>query len=85
MLLTALLVHVQKHLVTGETLKYVLKLEPSRKITLENEVFGVNLANMVASEVSNRLPSSQWSIRQALHLCLLIRNSSNYKPIFTDF
>ncbi len=59
MLLTALLVHVQKHLVTGETLKYVLKLEPSRKITLENEVFGVNLANMVASEVSNRLPSSQ--------------------------
>ncbi len=79
MLLTALLVHVQKQRITGQTLKDVFKLEPALSMAHGNNYWGVDLSNMVASESSNRLSSSHWSIRYAFDQCLLIRYSSNYK------
>ena len=78
-LLPIMLIYVQKHSVTGQTLKDVLKFEPFGKITLGRKFWGIDLANLVASESSDWLSSSHWSIRHALHHCLRIRQSSNYK------
>ena len=80
MLLTALLVHVLP--ITGQTLKDVLKSEPSQNVTFGNTIWGVDFANIAASETSNRLSSSHWSILHALHHCFLKRYSSNYEAYF---
>ena len=79
MLLTVLMVHTQKQLITGQKLKDVLTSEPFLKSTFRNIFGGVDLTNNAASELSNRISSSHWSIRVASHHCLLIRHGSNYK------
>ena len=82
MLLTALLVNIQNQPMAAKTLKDVWKLQPSFNMTFGNTIFEIDLANIVASESDNhdnRLSSSHWSIRQALHHCSLIRHGSHYK------
>ncbi len=79
MLLTALLVSVQKQPITGKTLKDILKLEPSLNLTFENNIVLVDLANIVATESSKRVSSSHWSILHASHHCLPIRHGNHYK------
>ncbi len=78
-LLTALLVHVQNHPVTGQTLKDVLKSDTSQSMTFGNNILWVDFANVLASEASNRISSSHWSIRVASHYSVLIRHGSHYK------
>ncbi len=82
MLLTTLLVRVQNDFLPEQTLQDALNLGPILKKTLKNNYWGVDLGNTVVSESGNhdnRLSSSHWSIRQALHHCSLIRHGSHYK------
>ncbi len=76
MLITVLLVH--KHMISGQMLKHVLKKDPSLNRTFVKKFVGVDLTNIGTDEPSNRLSSSHWSIRVALHRCLQIRYDRAY-------
>ena len=75
MLITVLLVHKQ---ISGQILKDVLKKDPSLNRTFVKKFMGIDLTSIATDEPSNRLSSSHWSIRVALHRCLQIRYDRAY-------
>ena len=79
MLLTALLVSVQKQSMAAKSLKDTFKLEPSLHRTFGNTFGGMDLSSIVSSELNNGLPRSHHSIHHALDHCLPIRHGSHYK------